>query len=147
MMDEEFHQRPLLILDLDETLIHSSWFQFKKSDQLITTVCDRDGNYFVYKRPHLEEFLDFCFQHFDVAIWTAASQYYAHRILALICDKRPLIFIYTEKRCTKVRYPEDVFSEFETSCVTIKDLKKVRRRKFAGMKISISTRGCLLTST
>ena len=47
--------RPLLILDLDETLIHAS------AQELETPAHFRVSKYWVYRRPHLDVFLDYCF--------------------------------------------------------------------------------------
>jgi carboxy-terminal domain RNA polymerase II polypeptide A small phosphatase len=65
----------LLILDLDETLIHSSdeepeeGFDFKVF------------NYFVVKRPYLDHFLDECSHYFKLAVWSSSSDDYAAMVV------------------------------------------------------------------
>jgi RNA polymerase II subunit A small phosphatase-like protein len=129
-----YHERPLLILDLDETLIHAS--DEKLSTQtFITTIIDWNIAYYVYKRPNLKTFLDFCFEHFDVAVWTAASKSYAEEVVPLIFGDKTskLKFIFSGERCVKKFNP---FSEYETTGFKIKDLKKVWKRRFHGKRYS-----------
>lgn len=94
----------LLILDLDECLIHSvhktelnqmSYDFYKNSFDVF------DGVFRTMKRPHLEEFLKYVFTNFNVAVWTAASADYASEILEIIgVNKEDLAFFYSEKNCT-----------------------------------------------
>lgn len=87
----------LIVLDIDETLLHSSIvnqpFDFK---------FDIDGlTYYTKKRPHLKEFLEYCFENFNVAIWTAADKDYAEVILQNInISKSDLLFFYTKQNCS-----------------------------------------------
>ena len=48
----------LIILDLDETLIHATEKKLKRKEDFMGL------NYFIYKRPHLEFFLKKLFQYF-----------------------------------------------------------------------------------
>src|SRR5690349_19280321 len=60
--------RPLLILDLDETLIRSA-------DRVLATprdICVEP--YFVYRRPFLSEFLDAVSAWFTLAVWSLAGR-------------------------------------------------------------------------
>jgi TFIIF-interacting CTD phosphatase-like protein len=77
-----------LILDLDETIIHSLSPDEKESltkNQLseYNKIKDRykhsmgEGDYTVIERPDLQQFLDFAFENFNVSVWTAASKEYA----------------------------------------------------------------------
>ena len=68
----------LLILDLDECLFHSvykSEFSSQSYDYLKGSFEILDGMYRTMFRPHLQEFLEFAFENFDVAVWTAAAKY------------------------------------------------------------------------
>jgi len=107
----------LLILDLDETLIHGTEQPLDRPADL------RVGPFYVYERPHVREFLEYCRDHFDVAIWTTATQNYAELILEEICpDNLSLQFIWCRDRCT----PKGEGYDGEFSW--IKDLKKVKNR-------------------
>jgi RNA polymerase II subunit A small phosphatase-like protein len=65
----------LLILDLDETLIHAS-------AELIRDDYDfQVYHYFLYKRPGLDTFLRLCAQYFRLAIWSSASDDYVNAVV------------------------------------------------------------------
>ncbi len=84
-----------MILDLDETLIHATEEKLERKPDFLV------GEYFVYKRPFLESFLEFCFENFDVAIWTTATKSYAEEILQIILkETQNWEFLWTRERCT-----------------------------------------------
>ena len=57
--------------------------------------------YRTMKRPHLDEFLDFAYGNFNVAVWTAAGADYASEVLEKIgININSLKFFYSEKNCT-----------------------------------------------
>ena len=72
----------LLILDMDETLIHSDLeCKFTQHDVYI----EAEGGLIPLNiRPNLFEFLDFCEQYFDIVIFTASCKDYADPILDFI---------------------------------------------------------------
>ena len=112
----------LLILDLDETLIHGSGTALNVSGYPSEPDL-KVGRFVVYERPHVREFMLFCRQHFKVAIWTTASADYAEPILHHICGADyPFEFIWCRDRCTP--RGEGIDGEFRW----IKDLKKVRKK-------------------
>lgn len=84
----------LLVLDLDETLIHAS---SKKLNQA------PDFHYqdlFVYKRPHLDDFLEECSKLFDIAIWSSAQDDYVQNVVALLKPKNiDFEFIWAQSEC------------------------------------------------
>ena len=85
--------KPNLVLDLDNTLICSLTFkELEKLRKPPTNLqyVDMDKQYRIYIRPHLHEFLDYAFKHFDVTIWTAASKDYAMFIIEHILMKPQL---------------------------------------------------------
>lgn len=65
-----------LILDLDETLIHSNFEEFPKGSDIKINVKIDNQNYKIYamKRPGVEEFLDRMSKLFEVVIYTASLQ-------------------------------------------------------------------------
>ena len=87
--------RPLLILDLDETLIHSSFERLARVEDF------RLFEHFVYVRPHLEHFLVECAARFRLAIWSSASDDYVEDIVRRIIPRHlPLEFVWGRSRCT-----------------------------------------------
>ena len=88
-------ERKLLILDLDETLIYATEEKLEHESDFIV------GQYFVYQRPFIESFLDFCFENFEVAVWTTATKFYAEEILnTILKEEYKLNFLWTRERCT-----------------------------------------------
>jgi TFIIF-interacting CTD phosphatase-like protein len=86
----------LLVLDIDETLIYASETRLDRPPDFTTT------RYSVYIRPHLEEFLSFCFENFSVGVWTSASASYAKVVLREIMPElhNHLIFVYSQWECS-----------------------------------------------
>lgn len=86
--------RKLLVLDLDETLIHAS-------ERPLEHEADFElGAYFVYRRPHLEEFLRFAFAHFEVGVWTSSGEVYAEGIVSAIFSEQRPAFVWAGRRCS-----------------------------------------------
>ena len=111
----------LLILDLDETLIHAS-----ETPLDLGVEHDFETDYhFVYKRPHVDEFLEFCRQEFKVAVWTSAGSKFAQIVYEnLFGLEYKLEFLWSRDRCTRYFRPEFFDSEY------LKNLKKSKRRGF-----------------
>lgn len=87
--------KKLLILDIDETLIFATENLLDRKEDF------RAGQYYVYKRPYLKEFLLQCINWFEVAVWTSSSPDYAKEILENIFDDvRVLSFVWASDRCT-----------------------------------------------
>jgi len=114
------------ILDLDQTIISGETREelaslrnsigqkelnakIKKYDY-----SDMEEYYKIFERPHLQEFLDYLFENFNVSVWTAASKDYALFIIQNIIIKnksteRKLDWIFYSYHCTKSneKYNED----------------------------------------
>ena len=110
--------RPLLILDLDETLIYGTERELPFAPDF------RAAQYFVYRRPYLHAFLDYCFAEFDVAVWTSASRTYAAEVVAQIFGERPLRFFWSSERVTQ-RVNLQTYEQY-----TVEDLRTVRKCGF-----------------
>jgi len=60
-------------LDLDETLVHSSFTPVPNADFVISlTLENAIHRVYVSKRPGVEDFLAFCGKHFEVVMFTAS---------------------------------------------------------------------------
>lgn len=111
----------LLILDLDETLVHA------RRDPLTDLYGFRVGPYYVYRRPYLQECLAFCRAHFTCAVWTSASTDYAAEVVAAIFPaEAPPHFVWSRERCTLRRIERET-ERMYTENVWLKNLKKVKR--------------------
>lgn len=96
------------ILDLDQTLISAEpteEYDFSKNKLKAKqfTFHDMDGFYVVFERPHLQKFLAFLFDNFNVSIWTAASKDYALFVIDKIIlagnSNRKLDYIFFSYHC------------------------------------------------
>ncbi len=119
--------KKLLILDLDETLIHAS------------TITPKNGNkhdfmferYYVYKRPFLKQFLEYCLINFQVAVWSSASEEYVeHVVREIFPDTGKLLFIWGRKKCTTRISEKDRYSSYFSGPVQLKNLRKVKRKGY-----------------
>lgn len=123
-------QETLLILDLDETLIHASATKVREEADF------QVFHYFVYKRPGLADFLTTCAQHFKLAIWSSASDDYVQAVVQQILPPGvTLEFLWGRSRCTPFTTPQiDEYGYYNldgtSSYEYAKRLKKVRRRGF-----------------
>ena len=124
--------KKLLILDMDETLLHTECF--RDIDYLEEGSYDfkfplggggwsNDEHwYFTLKRPFLDEFMNYAFDNFKVAIWTAGGSDYASEAISRSgLDKNKLEFFWARERCT-MKY------DFETGFrYGVKNLEKVHK--------------------
>lgn len=112
-------EKILLILDLDETLIHAT-------DKKLEIDPDFEyAEYFVYKRPNLYEFLNEMAEHFKLAIWSSADDKYVNDIVDIIQPGEITFeFVWARSRCTLRRdYALDRY-------VREKRLKKIKKQGF-----------------
>ena len=120
----------LLILDIDETLIHARETQLnRKSDFVIF-------NYSVYKRPFLKDFLLKVKDDFLIGVWSSASDGYVEAIVKKIFPKEiNLEFVWGRSRCTYRRNLQiDEFGYYDDNYSNhyhyIKPLKKLKRKGY-----------------
>ena len=112
--------RPLLVLDLDETLV------FSVEEPLARSPEHRVGPFHVYQRPHLHRFLTEIAVHYDVAVWSAGTDDYVQKVVAAAKpEDLELAFVWGRNRCT---YRRDLD---ENELYFVKDLKKVRRKGYS----------------
>ena len=122
------NKRVLLILDLDETLIHASYSELDRQPDFTF------NNYYVYKRPYLDEFLSECSKYYDLAIWSSASDAYVHEIVINIIPKSvQLEFSWGRSKlaCLYSNEPWRIDVQY------FKDLRKVVQEGFALERILI----------
>lgn len=94
----------LLVLDLDETLIHA---RGPSEGELPWPPHRRLGSYRVWLRPGLAEFLRHVLARFaGVGLWTVATSDYARGVASMLVDPARLAFIYSRGRCTAQRDPD-----------------------------------------
>ncbi|XP_027177022.1 uncharacterized protein LOC113776130 [Coffea eugenioides] len=60
------------------------------------------GNFLVFKRPFCGEFLNFCFQRFEVGLWSSARERNMDYVLRFIMDdsvRRKVAFVWDQEEC------------------------------------------------
>jgi len=126
-MQYKNQDKTLLILDVDETLIHAT-------DKALNLPIDfKVFNYNVYKRPFLDEFLAAIKNHFLLALWSSASDDYVIEIANQIIPKEmSLEFIWGRSRCTyQYNSQEELLNEeIQDHYHYIKPLKKLKKKGF-----------------
>jgi TFIIF-interacting CTD phosphatase-like protein len=124
----------LLILDLDETLIHASATRLDRSHR----ICFAESpdflvyDYYIYKRPDLDRFIATCLEWFDVAVWTSSGSEYAAKIVsAIFPNPQSLKFIWTRDRCSILSNCNyDLIDGHYPQYYSRKPLWKVKRRGY-----------------
>lgn len=94
--------RKTLVLDLDETLVHSSFRVVHTAD--ITITVELEGEHhrvFVRKRPGVDEFLWKVAQAFEVVVYTASLAKYANPLLDELDRDSVVTFRLFREACTK----------------------------------------------
>eukprot|EP00842_Homolaphlyctis_polyrhiza_P004342 jgi/Hompol1/4909/HPOL_002088-RA len=80
-----------LVLDLDETLVHSSFHAVAKADFIIPVEIDKTvHNVYVLKRPGVDTFLQRLGPQFEVVVFTASLAKYADPVLDML-DKHKVV--------------------------------------------------------
>lgn len=102
-----------VVLDLDETLISAVEVDEIQNDAHLTENFKRrsplfkyhllDKDYVIFERPGVQEFLNFLFENYNVAVWTAASKDYALFVVEKVFmnnhPDRKLDFICYARHC------------------------------------------------
>ncbi|MBT31724.1 MAG: phosphoprotein phosphatase [Thalassobius sp.] len=111
------NEKILLVLDLDETLVHVSEKKLDVQEDF------RYEKYFVYCRPALQKFLNLISEHFRLAIWSSAGEEYLNEIVSKITPENiNFEFIWSRNKCTTRR---DYITD---SYVFEKRLKKLKKK-------------------
>ncbi|XP_022720326.1 CTD small phosphatase-like protein 2 isoform X3 [Durio zibethinus] len=81
-----------LVLDLDETLVHSTLEYCDDADFTFTVFFNmKEHNVYVKQRPHLQKFLKKVAEMFEVVIFTASQSIYAEQLLDILDPDRKFI--------------------------------------------------------
>ncbi|HEY0562971.1 MAG TPA: HAD family hydrolase [Methylophilus sp.] len=107
--------KKLLVLDLDETLVHANHEKPAHDDYF------KVANYYVHKRPNLDWFIKEMLTTFKIGVWTASSEMYAEIVTNELFSKGDLEFVWANKRCTLARS----FNTGEYD--VIKNLRKLKK--------------------
>ena len=114
--EKEYENKKTLILDLDETLVHSSFTPFTKND--IVLEVDFEGviyNIYVLIRPFAKEFLINVSKYFELVVFTASIPKYASPLLDILDKEKNIKHRLYREHCTFI------------DGLYIKDLKRLNR--------------------
>lgn len=119
-------KRKTLVLDLDETLIHSQHDGMGrtltakpgvKADFTLNVVIDNHPvSFFVHKRPHVDFFLETVSKWFDLVVFTASMEVYGKAVCDKLEENKPIF----KKRL----YRQDCRQEYQSYT---KDLQQVNQ--------------------
>ena len=101
-------QKKALVLDLDETLIHSSLTPFPNRTNIVLQIDLGPENYTIYsiKRPFVEEFLNEMSLYYDIFLFTASLEQYSKPLLKFIDKNQVIKHVYNREYC---KYYEGYF--------------------------------------
>ncbi|GMI85965.1 SCP1-like small phosphatase 4 [Hibiscus trionum] len=90
---EAWKRKPVtLVLDLDETLVHSTLEHCDDADFTFTVFFNmKEHTVYVKQRPHLQTFLEKVAEMFEVIIFTASQSIYAEQLLDILDPDRKFI--------------------------------------------------------
>lgn len=89
-------KKPLLVLDLDETLVHTTHEPIKNREHIYLA----EFNYYVHQRPFLEYFLHSVADYFDIGIWSSGTDNYVDIVVNRIMPKNiEPIFVFGRSMC------------------------------------------------
>lgn len=87
--DAKFKGKKCLVLDLDETLVHSSFKPVPDADFIVPVEIEGTVyNVYVLKRPFVDEFLTAVAEDYEVVIFTASLSKYANPLLDMLDKNR-----------------------------------------------------------
>ena len=103
-------KKKTLVLDLDETLIHSSTVFRANSHAVLDIYLEgKDCVFYVFKRPYVDLFLEIVSRWYRLVVFTASLPEYAH----------PIIDYIDPKGVINARYFRDVCFSFIPLCIII----------------------------
>jgi Dullard-like phosphatase family protein len=100
--------KKLLLLDLDETLIHCSGdLSLRSQFEMEIDFINHEGvplRGLLNIRPHARQFLQNMSEHFEVVIFTASMKYYADRILRVLDPQRKFVsHVFYRESCARTK--------------------------------------------
>ena len=114
ILNSQKNNKKILILDLDETLVHSAFYPFERKSDIILQINLEGKNHTIHvlKRPNLDYFLKKVSELFNIVIFTASIKEYAEPLINILDKEKKFGRMYRQN-CL---YNNGVY---------IKDLKKI----------------------
>jgi len=108
-----------LVLDLDETLVHSSFKNPSNGKRDFTVPVPIDNvvhTVYVNKRPYVDKFLEEVTKHYEIVLFTASLPKYADPLLDMLDSRETIDFRLFREHCVQTR-----------NMCYVKDLSKLGR--------------------
>lgn len=104
LLPEKISHKKTLVLDLDETLVHSGFFPFDSpSDVIIQIELENETHdIHVLVRPFVKEFLERMSKKYELVIFTASLSKYANPLLNIIDKNSHCLFRLFREHCTLI---------------------------------------------
>jgi len=94
-----------LVIDLDETLVHSSFKAVGKCDFIVPVEIDHVvHNVYVLVRQGAVEFLNECAKHYEIVLFTASLSKYADPLLDLLDENKTIDYRLFRDSCVQIGY-------------------------------------------
>ena len=117
-------RKKLLILDMNNLLV-ARIFAPKIQEEhpyALDYVAEADvlGKHFTWKRPGLDEFLDYCLEHFTVGVWSSAWKMNVDKLCGYTFGRRRdrLLFEFNQEHCQAV-HDSQVKPTYEKNLTTV----------------------------
>ena len=104
LLPPQTNSRKTLVLDLDETLVHSQFMQFDNPSDVIIkiNIDDEIHDIHVMVRPGVKELLEKMEKYYEIVIFTASVSKYADPLLNIIDDKGLCPYRLFREHCTLI---------------------------------------------
>ncbi len=109
-INKRYPKHYLLILDLNGVLVSREFLGSKNPDGPQFQTGERIGAFWGWKRPGLDEFLDFIFEHFHVAIWSSVMKKNIDQLAEFALGSEryaKLLFVFDQTYCHPEVNPDD----------------------------------------
>jgi len=103
---QQIHRhKKTVVIDLDETLVHSSFKEVHQCDFIVPVEIDGiTHNVYVLVRPGAVEFLDMCAKHYEIVLFTASLAKYADPLLDLLDENKTIHYRLFRDSCVQIGY-------------------------------------------
>ncbi|XP_051148645.1 uncharacterized FCP1 homology domain-containing protein C1271.03c-like [Andrographis paniculata] len=94
-------KKKLLVLSLGGLLVHRVHKKEKRTVRGLRADVTY-GAFLVFKRPFCTDFLKFCFERFDVALWSSAREHNIECFLSSVADgeENKFVFVWSQSECS-----------------------------------------------
>ncbi|XP_021986038.1 uncharacterized protein LOC110882280 [Helianthus annuus] len=125
-------KKKLIVLPITGFLVHRA-FRFRQNaipKNRMPDFCS--GNFMIYKRPFCDEFLKFCFERFEVGIWSSAMEHNIGAVLTNVMGehKSKLLFTWDQNQCTKTDF---MCLDKKDKPVFLKELNHLWSKKYSNL--------------